>query len=198
MKTRITILLVLALAVAAPLTAQAQQIFDFLGQADVPAAVGGELSLHAEVYDPYPAATPVPLDFDAYQYTLVVTGLTLDTDGATQSYSGGVIALYEDAVTPADTADPATYTDGTLVLEGTVDSLDRTLFTATLGSVMGEVDWTGGASFAQLAPQDATGWNFFAGVDAREAVETWDGKVEPEDVIIPNETLRWGDIKRLY
>lgn len=204
MKTRITILLVLALAVTSPLTASAQQLFDFLGQTEVPGAVGGTLTLRSVVDDPYPAATPVPLDFGAYQYTLVVTGLVLDADGPTQSYSGGVIAIYEDASTPADPADPASYIDGALVLEGVVTTLDRTMFTATLGSVLGAVDWTGGASFSLLSPLDVTDWPFFAGVNARDGYaangydEVWDGKVEPRGGSVADETLRWGDIKRMY
>ncbi len=204
MKTRSMILLALALAVASPLTAQAQQLFDYLGHAEVPGDVGGTLTLRAVLTDPAPVATPVPLDFDAFQYTLVVTGLVLDVDGQTQSYSGGAIALYEDAATPADPADPASFADGTPVLEGVVTSLSRTMFTATLGSVQGSVDWTGGASFADLAPLDASDWHIFSGVNARAGTapdgydETWDGKVEPGDTSVADESLRWSDIKRMY
>jgi hypothetical protein len=204
MKARLTILLALTLAVAAPLTAQAQQIFDFYGQTILPGGVGGTLTMNSVVNDPAPADTPVPLDFGTYQYTLVVSGLVLDADGATQSYSGGTIAIYEDAATAADYAAPGTFTDGVAVLSGVITTLDRTLFTSTLGSVLGSVDWTGGTMLGLVAPQDLLGWPFVSGVNAMASQtvdgydEAWDGKVEPSDIIVANERLDWGTLKRLF
>ena len=120
MNKRLTMTLLLAAAVALAAPATAQQLFDFNGQAVVPAAVGGDLALDAIVYDAAPATTPIPLNFADYQYTLVITGLELITDGPTQVYAGGAIALYEDAATAADFTNGATFSDGTAILTGVV------------------------------------------------------------------------------
>jgi len=204
MKARITIWLTVAIVASLPLAAQAQQLFDFLGQADLPDGVGDALTLHGVVVDPAPAATPVPLDFADFEYTLVVTDLLLDVDGSPQQYSGGTLVLYEDASTAADHADPSTFTDGTAVLVGAITFLERTMFTATLGTVSGSVDWTGGAMVGLIAPQDLDGWLFFSGVNAREEQvepgndEVWDGKVEPHDPIVENAIMNWGELKRRF
>ncbi len=202
MRTRFAILLsvLLLLAVQAP----AQQLFDFLGQAVVPAAPGGSLSMFGILNDPSPATTPLPLDFASYQYTLVVTGLVLVADGQTQQYAGGSIALYRDATTPADYAAAATFTDGEAILAGEVTSLQRTMFTATLGTVSGNVDWTGGTRLDEIAPQDRTGWPLLSGISRQSwniepgYDEQWDGKVEPTEPIVAGETVSWSLIKSLY
>ena len=198
------ILMIAALAVMIPVTAQAQQLFDFLGQALVPTGIPGTLTMYSVVNDPAPAETPLPLDFANFQYTLVIDGLVLDVDGSPQEYSGGAITIFEDAVTAADYALPGTFFDGTAILSGTFVSLDRTMFTATLGTASGVVDWTGGTRLGEMAPQDATGWLFFTGINAHASQvedgydEAWDGKVEPIDPIVPNETDSWGGVKSLY
>lgn len=203
MKTRFLILAA-AIALALPASATAQQVFDFNGQALVPAAVGGALSMHGVMFDPAPQTTPLPLDFANYQYTLVITGLTLDVDGNPQVYSGGAIAIYEDVATPADFAAPATFTDGAVVLSGVVNTLNRNVFTATLGSVTGDVDWTGGDHVDDLAPADQSGWTLVSGISMRaENIEPgydeqWDGKVEPGNEIVPAETGSWGAVKKLF
>ncbi|MBU0743642.1 hypothetical protein KKG45_01710 [bacterium] len=204
MKARLTILLAVAIMASLPFAAQAQQLFDFLGQTGLPGGVGGALTLHGVVNDPAPATTPIPLDFDTYEYTLVVTGLVLDVDGNPQQYSGGAIAIYEDAATVADFAAPGTFTDGTAVLTGVVTTLDRTMFTATLGTVFGSVDWTGGSMVGLIGLQDLVDWPFFSGVNALASQvapgydEAWDGKVEPHDPIVDNEGMGWGELKRRF
>lgn len=201
MKNRLmtTLLLSAVVAIAAPVSAQ--QLFDFNGQAVVPDVVGGSLSLHAVVLDAAPATTPIPLDFANFEYTLVVTGLTLDVDGITQVYSNGVIALYEDAATAADFSSTGTFTDGTAILTGAVTDLNRTMFTSTLGSVLGHVDWTGGTRVGELAPVDRLAWPLLSGVNASASQtepgfdENWDGKVEPQEPIA-NDEIGFGQLKR--
>lgn len=202
MNKRLTMTLLLAAAVALAAPATAQQLFDFNGQAMVPAAVGGDLGLYSIVYDAAPATTPIPLDFANYEYTIVVTGLTLDVDGApTQEYSGGMIALYEDAGTAADFAAAGTFTDGTAILTGVVTDLNRTMFTATIGTALGHVDWTGGTRLLELAPADRLGWGFFSGINAGASQtepgfdENWDGKVEPQNPIA-NDEMGFGQLKK--
>lgn len=199
MKKLVSLLALAGLVMAGP--ASAQQFFDFLGQANVPASVGGDLELHSIVVNNNQVDTPLPLDFANYQYTLVVTGLTLDTDGFTQAYSGGSIALYEDDGTAADYTSKPTFSDGTALLTGTVVSLNRTMFTGTLGSLSGLVDWTGGSRIGDIAPADRLSWAFLSGISASSSVtqpgydEQWDGKVEPQQPIVGTELKSWGSVK---
>ena len=202
MVTKITMLLLALVLLAVP--ASAQQLFDFLGQADVPDAVGGTLSMHSIMPEvSSPVVPPLPLDFDNFEYTLVVTGLGLDDLGTggfpIQTYSGGTIAIYEDAGTAADYANTGTFTDGEAILVGNVTLLTRQIFTATLGSVAGSVDWTGGTRLNDIAPVDQLGWSFLSGVNPSAAEpgfdEMWDGKVEPQGPIVETESTTWGAFK---
>ena len=204
MVTKITTLLLALVLLAVP--ASAQQLFDFLGQADVPDGVGGSLSMYSimpEISPPvYP---PLPLDFDNYEYTLVVTDLALDDLGSgtypIQAYSGGTIAIFEDAGTAADYANTGTFIDGTAILTGNVTFLMRQVFTGTLGTVSGGVDWTGGSRLDDIAPGDQLGWTFLAGINLNNAEpgfdEQWDGKVEPQGPIVETQKSTWGDFKAL-
>jgi len=196
-------MLLLALVLLA-VPASAQQLFDFLGQADVPANVGEDLALYSIVTETTaPIVPPLPLDFANFQYTLVVTGLTLDADGMIQTYSGGAIAIYEDAGTAADYANPPTCVDGTAILTGSVTLLTRQMYTVTIGTVSGNVDWTGGTQLNEFAPADQLGWTFLAGINARAENtepgfdEQWDGKVEPQGPIVPTTPVTWGTLKAL-
>ncbi len=203
MKNRIMLFLVAAMVLAVP--ASAQQLFDFLGQANVPAAVGGSLSLYSVMNDPVPETTPLPLDFSNYEYTLVVTDLIMDSEsGINQFYSGGTITIYEDNSSLADYAVPASFVDGTPILVGTFTTLTRTMFTTTLGTVSGNLDWNGGTRVIEIAPADQLNWAFLSGINARpESVESgyseqWDGKVEPHTPIVDTETLLWGSFKAMF
>jgi len=194
-------MLILAAVVAFAIPATAQQFFDFNGQTVVPTMVGGALSMNAVIFDAPPATTPIVLDFANFEYTLVISGLTLDVDGTTQNYSGGMIALYEDAATAADFANGATFVDGAALLSGVVTDLSRTMFTPTIGTVLGHVDWTGGTRLSDIAPEDQGGWPLVSGVNASMFQvepgydEKWDGKVEPEEPIVGNEYFGFGELK---
>jgi hypothetical protein len=205
MRTRITLLLLALLLMAVP--ASAQQLFDFLGQTVVPAGVGGMLNMDSVVRDPAPGTTPIPLDFANYEYTLVITNLELVSgDGSVaspQTYAAGTLTIYEDNGTAADYANPATFSDGTAFLIGNINQLNRTMFTPTLGSASGTVDWTGGARLDDIAPVDQLGWPFLSGISARADVvedgydEQWDGKCEPEEPIVDSTIMSWGSVKAL-
>ncbi len=198
MRTRITLLLLALLLIAVP--ASAQQLFDFLGQTVVPNTVGGFLNMDSVVRDPAPGTTPIPLDFANYEYTLVVMNLTLDsgdgTSASPQNYSGGMLVIYEDNGTAADYANPSTF-------HGNLTTLNRTMFTATLGSAAGWVDWTGGTRLDDIAPVDQLGWPFLTGISARDTnvepgyTEQWDGKCEPEEPIVDTEDISWGSVKAM-
>ena len=205
MRTRITLLLLALLLMAVP--ASAQQLFDFLGQTVVPGNPGGFLNMDSVIRDPAPGTTPIPLDFANYEYTLVITDLGLvsgdGTPVAPQTYANGTLVIYEDNTTAADYANPATFTDGTAILVGNLGALTRTMFTATLGTATGWVDWTGGTRLDDIAPDDQLGWPFLTGISARaENVEDgydeeWDGKCEPTEDIVGLDPVSWGSLKAM-
>ena len=197
--------LILTLSAGLPGLAAAQQLFDFNGQADVPEQVGHSLTLVSRVYDPSPGEAPLPLDFEHYEYTLVVQDLVLAYDGRTQMYTNGRISLYRDAGSPSNYMDGGTFTDGSVVLSGELGIFYRTMFPEFgLGSGRGTVDWTGGSELNEFAPQDQDEWPFLTGISrrARQVLgdydENWDGKVEPRTPVVPNSRATWSGIKALY
>jgi len=200
MKKRVTLMLLVLVALAAP--ASAQQLFDFLGQANVPNAVGGTLEMYSIMANPAPATTPIPLDFGTYEYTVVVTGLTLDVDGSTQTYSGGTVTIYEDNGTAADYTDVSSFTDGAAILVGDLMVMTRTIFVPGLGSAAGTMDWTGGTRVDDIAPVDQLGWAFLSGISGSNVEpgfsERWDGKIEPQTPIVDVENVLWGNLKAMY
>ena len=204
MRLLLPLMLILALVVVQP--ADAQQLFDFNGQALIPAVLGGTLSMYSVVFDGGGAIpTPLPLDFANFQYTIVITSLPLLVDGFTQNYAGGSIVLYEDNATVADYTNPATFTDGTPILSGTFQNLSRTIFfpVSGTGSASGLVDWTGGTRLGEIAPADQIGWAFVTGISGGSTVEpgydeNWDGKVEPQEPIVPNQADSFGQVKSRF
>jgi hypothetical protein len=203
MNKKLVLMVGILLLVAAP--AVALQAFDFYGQALVPSTVGGTLTMYSTIVNGPAVPTPVPLDFDNFEYTLVVTNLTLDVDAFQQQYSNGTIIIYEDAGTPADFTDPSSFTDGTIVLSGTILNLTRTIMfvTSGTGSASGTMDWTGGTLLNEMAPVDQIGWSFLSGISGGSTVEpgydeTWDGKAEPLDEIVGTERTSIGRVKSGY
>jgi hypothetical protein len=201
---RISAVALLAVALAfSPTAANAQQLFDFDGQAILPVVVGGELNVVAIVLDGAPFFdTPLPLDFGSYQYTLVIEGVTLDSVSGTTSYfSGGTITLFEDAATAADYANPATFADGTALLIGTFDNLSRSTL-LSIAQATGSVNWVGGTRLDDLAPADRLDWGFFASISAAFAEpgydENWDGKVEPREPVVPNAEESFGGLRSAW
>lgn len=201
-KTLITLMLLGQAALATG--AFAVQLFDFDAQAIVPASVGGTATVVGRIVNGQAVTTPIPLDFANYEYTIVVTGLVLDAAGTTSFFSGGAVAIYQDAATASDWANPASFSDGTAILTGTLATFSRTMFTATLGSGTGFVDWTGGSRLGDLAPPDRTGWPFLTSVSRAASQvqpgygERWDGKVEPKQEVVGTEQLSWSELKVGY
>ena len=79
----------LLLVIAMPMLAQAQMIFDFNGQSFIN-DITGQVSMVSEMFDPAPAPMPLPLDFGAYDYTLVIMDLELESvAGFTEHYING-------------------------------------------------------------------------------------------------------------
>lgn len=198
-KMMLTLLLLGQLALAG--TALAAQLIDFDAQAMMPAGVGGTAAVYGRIVNGAGVAAPLPFDFANFEYTIVITGLTQDTAGATSLFSGGAVTIYQDAATSSSWASPASFSDGVAVLSGSLASFQRTMFTATLGSAAGMVDWTGGSMLGLLAPADQAGWPLLTSVSRAAAQvqpgfsERWDGKVEPQEEVVSTEQRSWSELK---
>ena len=198
-----------ALAVAALLAGAGAAVadppnFDFNGYAQIPAAVGGNLTVRSVLTNNGVVPTPIPLNFTLNQYTLVVTGTLASISGINQDYNPTSVALYEDPIgggTAANYASPATFTDGTLILSGTfTPALRRITFTPSLGSYIGTVNFSGGSLLGALG--GLVNWPFgggwsrsISGIPAGYQ-ENWDGKIDLGAVGV--ETRTWDGVKRLY
>lgn len=204
MRKLLTGTLMVGVLVALPLAAGAQQLFDFTGQALIAGSVGGSVDMYGEVFDPAPATTPIPLDFANYQYTVVVNATVAGISPFSRSFSDGTIAIFEDAGTAADYSNPATFSDGTAILLGTLKSFSQFLPPAGPGSVSGFVDWTGGSRLDDIAPEDQSDWAFLSGSSPDSGLlqpgydEVWDGKVEPQEPIVSDEESSFGSVKALF
>ena len=203
MKKTLLMLMLLGLAAFAT-AAPAVQLFDFDAQAVMPSGVGGTAAVYGRIVNGVAVGTPLPLDLANYEYTIVVTGLTQNSDGVISQFSGGMIAIYEDAGTAADWATPSSFSDGAAILTGTLAVFQRSMLTATLGSGAGSVDWTGGTMLGLLAPADRTGWPFLTSVSRAAAQvqpgygERWDGKVEPRGEVVATEEWSWSELKAAF
>jgi hypothetical protein len=211
MKNLLLALCVLLL-IAVPQIAQAQtQAFDFLGQADLPASVGGSLSMYSVIQEGSAIIVPpIPLDFVNYDYTVVITGLVLDVDGILQQYSGGTVTIYEIANGAADYANLSTFTTGTAILVGDLTSMTRSDVTQSFPPfarsiiMNGDLDWTGGTRVDDMAPADQIGWGLFAtgNQDAANVEpgfdEQWDGKIELDRLIVPAPDKSMGSFKASF
>lgn len=191
----------LTLALAGP--AAATQLFDFNAQATMPAVVGDSAEV-VGVISNGGVDTPLPLDFGSYQYTIVISGLVLDATGSTDTFSGGSIAIYEDAGTAADYADPTTFADGTAILSGVVTEFQHAVLIGSIGSGSGLVDWTGGSRLDDLAPADRIGWPLLTSTNSSATyVEPgytmlWDGKVEPSQEVVGADETTLSGVKALF
>ena len=201
---KLLLIMALVVVVGAPGLASAQQWFDFNGQTLLPTVVGDALTSYTVVNNNGIIATPLPLDFDNFEYTIVITGLTMDIDNGDlggKTFSGGMIALYEDNTTVADYSNPGTFTDGTALLTGTFQIFNRIMFSSSSGSGNGTVDWTGGTQIGEFAPADQLNWTFVVAISNRASVtvpgydENWDGKVEPIEPVVSSESTSVGQLK---
>jgi len=185
-------------------SAPAAQLFDFDAQAVVPTTVGAEVIMRGRIVNGNAVPTPIPLDFANYEYTIVVAGLTLISAAPTSVFAGGSVTIYQDATTPADWTNPASFADGTAILSGSLASFSRTMFTATLGSGAGLVDWDSGSRLNDLAAADRLGWPLLTSVSQAPNqvqpgyTERWDGKVEPTSPVVATRTNSWSLLKASY
>jgi len=130
------------------------------------------------------------------------------------TYDAGVIEIYEGtprdavfAINPPDASVPSTFTNGTLLLSGTIDNF----YTQTndfsgfqTGNAEGNVTWTGGtllpfvSQFGAPCPSLFTGGlSWQPGVMIEGYLFRHDGKIDL-DCPTPAKSSTWGRLKALY
>lgn len=198
---RILVILMM-IAIAAP--ASAGGVFDFLGQADLPAAVAsGPLTVVGQLHDPTPLVSPLALDFGSNSYTICLSCDEMISDtGTVKTFGPCSVSLHENPANNSDYTDPAGFCTGTTILSGTMDSLTRTTLLSWLHNVSGSVTWNGGSMLGDLNPLEYAGWAFLCTANsnsphAPNMDEVWDGKIERED-IVGVEDNSFGAVKALY
>lgn len=166
------------------------------------------------------------LDPTTKQYTVVIQGLvsggTVVTPlggGFTEYktvYSGpGTFAYYEDTTTPADPANPPTYSDGTVILSGVVPHLTVDFTLGPTGSyVSGNFDtgpmgsgaqFTGGTLFDRVSNfgvgcplRDTGGWNVSPNAHPAGYTAEVAGKTDIDCTPTAGKTQTWGLTKAIY
>ncbi len=108
-KTRSLVVLtltMLALVSAAPVLGQVEFTFEGFAMMDPGIdQVGATMTVYGIANPPASAPTPLPMDFDNYQYTIAVTGMVVTAytfDGINSikdfAFAGGEIQIFEDAI----------------------------------------------------------------------------------------------------
>lgn len=158
---------------------------------------------------------PFTVDFVNNEYTfyfettiLAVTPGPVSTEYA---YATTTLEIYEDpsmngmhGTSPPNASAPSTFTDGTLILSGTLSGLVRLdwNFGFPEPSAVASVDWTGGSKLGEVSPL-LNGWTFHAGISANPLTgipagyqQSWACKIVPPTVAV--EESSWGKIKAIY
>ena len=119
---------------------------------------------------------PLTSNTVTHEYTYVMQGMTPGSVTPIGSYriinyTSGTITLYEDAKLGGTTADyganppngvsPGTFTDGTVILVGSLTGFQFVVDTINgTGSFEAVFNVTGGSQFANFAPAQLVGWTF--------------------------------------
>jgi len=211
-------------ALAGPIIDWDPAYFYEAGATPTHSAAGGQLYIVGTI-----SAFGPPLDFlnasdPSKDYTFYLYGLTSLGTTTTPfqpygnffltNYSSGVIEVYEGtprdadfAPFPPNSAVPSTFTNGTLILSGTMsgffwESNDFTAFKS--GSAEGHIVWTGGSYLSRVSPDGLPCPSLFTGGT------TWlpsvmidgylfrhDGKMDL-DCPVPVRGSSWGRLKAIY
>jgi hypothetical protein len=145
----------------------------------------------------------------AKQYTAVVNANVFSYTGGflqvVDFANGATFQVYEDVGTPADYANPATFTDGTLILSGGSNDMfgQRVNIFGLPWNVYGTIVFTGGAGLPELDPQCGFGLLMNDFIDFQIATnpagyrEAYDAEwkcAEPVSV----DAATWGRVKASY
>jgi hypothetical protein len=143
------------------------------------------------------------------EYTAVITATVASyTGGFAQSVdfaNGAQFKIYEDSGTAADYANPATFTDGTLILSGGSNDYfgQRMDIFGLPWNFYGTIVFVSGAGLGNLASQCSLGLtmndfvNFQIGTFPPGYEEAYDAEWKCPDTT-PVDGASWGDVKSLY
>jgi hypothetical protein len=155
-----------ALAAAAPLHAHFSGYADHNGPAPGSYVAGNDYTAYATL----DAVQPDPwyAFLAGQEYTVVITTtVTAAYENPAMilnvEFADAVVEIYEDNTTPADYANPGTFTDGVLVLSGIASNMagQRPNFSGFNWDVTGSVSFDGGAGLGGLLCEGPIGMNDF-------------------------------------
>jgi len=213
--------LLAALAIAAPVKADTL-LFDYVGfdyeSPDPSPGTFGEAGSGYVGLGIVPGLfAPLVADTTTYEYTYLLSGLTPLTTTTIGSYiivdySVGTLSIYEDSKTSGTASDygtlppnataPASFSDGTLYLTGTLAGFQFVYNNATnTGSYNATFTVTGGSQLVNFPLYQRDGWTF-AGASGN-ALNIPDGylhQVDGQNFLgpVPTRASSWGGIKTLY
>lgn len=215
---KLLLLLALSLAIAAtPAVAGQILLMDYTGfgweDGGLPQSAPGDvlqITAVAQSYDPMFNVSPGTQEVTIYIYNLVSTG---EIDFGTETvvaYAGGNIEVYEDTILDHDwgTFPPnpqtSTFTNGTLLLEGTFTDFVLVITNATgAGVYEGNIDGVGGTS-AAICDGLADCAYTFGGAFLREIAQVPDGydlQIDGTlevDAAVPATPTSFGAVKALF
>jgi hypothetical protein len=221
---RIATLLAILMTVAAAAPAAAQSLLiDYVGfdyeSPNPDASRFGEVgSGYVGVGTVENLFAPLVANTVANQYTYVIDGLVSTAsnqygDYITVDYSSGTLRVYEDSrttgtlaeygVEPPNGTAPATFTDGTLILEGTLTNFQLVFnVTNNSGSYNSDFEATGGSQIGNIPVSDRSGWTFSGATGNALNIPLGyahqiDGQVFLENVT-ESHMATWGAVKALY
>jgi hypothetical protein len=189
------------------------QIADYWGFSDYPQMVNSQLVEVGFVTGTFP---PLTSDPGSFQYTYALEGLVLSNvmplgPSIVYTFLGGTFSMYEDASFNAlyddgacTVSDPSTFTDGTLYLQASVDTLTWIYSTMTSrGSFDAVMIYDGGTHLGELLPQ-YEGGTLFGGTTAINVcipagyLHRWDGQAFALQNPSATRPDSWGSVKSLY
>lgn len=183
----------------------AEQLFVFDSQMVIEnAMIPGTANVYGVLASDSTIPTPVPLDFENYEYTVYVN-LIIENEGNPVYFTHGEgIVIYEDDVTSSDWAEPSTFRDGTAVLVGFVGPLVHTMSSSTEGNVQGPIQWLAGSHIDEIGQENHSGWTFTSTVSLLQDhvlpgySERWAGHISPPQGVVGSMKSCWSDIKSVY
>jgi hypothetical protein len=161
-----------------------------------------------------------PLVFNeiANEYTYMFSGLTATArnvfgDFVVVDYSAGSLSVYEDSrttgtpaqygVEPPNTMAPGRFTDGTLILSGTLSNF-QFVFNSVNNSGSYNADFlaTGGSQIGNIAPGDRAGWTFSGATgNATNIPLGYHHQIDGQVFLTKPTSTRastWGAVKAIY
>ncbi len=206
-------ILLLALSTAA--TAQEQIVVYGYSYLTPPEAVGTVTTVVGFLEAPAGFTLPLTLDFVTNEYTFyyqaTIASIVPGAFTTNVTYTDATFSIYEDPLkngnygtAPPNGTSPSTYTNGTLILTGTLSEVTRINFNFGFPepTIVGNMDFTGGTRVGDL-PSGGE-WTFHGGLSANPLTgipsgyfHTWATKIIYNASVRTEETT-WGRIKGLY